>query len=128
MKTLLALAFLALSTAAFADAPQTNQVKFTLEDAKIRAAKGLGLAWNDKNNPLRVHVGDDLLFTNADSTPHIIHTNGSPFPHGDRKHPIMPGQTVTIHIDSAYDSLRSGPLYDHNEGSGSGQDFWIVAQ
>jgi hypothetical protein len=123
--------FFLLSTTLVAIAPAAAragaEVKFGLEPASVRAERGLGAAWNDKNNPVRVHVGDVLVFTNGDTVGHIIHTNGAPFPHTDRKHPILPGETVRLPIERPLDPYREGPLYDHAAGIPSGQLFWIVA-
>jgi len=118
----------AIAALLLASQAHAADIAFTLQPATVRASQGLGADWNDKTKPLLVHVGDTLVFTNSDTIPHIIHTNGDPFPHGDRKNPIKPGQTVRIPVLTAYDSLRDGALYDHDAGKPSGQLFWIVAQ
>ena len=117
---------LILLSGEFAHARET--ITFTIEKEAIRKAKGYGPAWNDEKAPLVVHVGDILIVKNDDTTDHIIHTYGGPFPHGDRRNPIKPGQSVQIEIKSIYDSNRDGPLYDHLAGKESRQFFWVKAE
>ena len=126
MKTTLFALSLFLAASSLAHAGKV--VRFTIEPKEVRAQRGLGLAWNDKQHAVLVRVGDTLEIVNKDTVDHIVHTSGTPFPHGNRERPIHSGESIKIVITKAHDPEKNGALYDHLTGKESGQLFWILAK
>lgn len=84
---------------------------------RIKAGTGRG-PWNSAENPVRVKRGQTLIIQNDDSSPHQLHTNGSPCPHGFR---IQSGAQAQCRINGT----RANGLYDHLTG---GQFYMTVEQ
>jgi plastocyanin len=97
---------LALFSIAFVYAAQAETVDFYVKPGTGNAA------WNNRFEPIKVRVGDTLVFHNEDQVSHTIHTDGVPFGHGSA---FGPGETFTTTITAKHDAA-AGDLYDHNYG------------
>jgi len=80
-----------------------------------------GLAWNSAASIVIASVGDTLRIVNDDAMSHELHTNGAPFPHPTSD--IAPGASADYVLQSPYEPVNSGALYDHRFGPPS--QFWI---
>ncbi len=87
------------------------------------AGNGLVLEISDQrygnylnNSVITARVGQTLKIVNRRSQGgFIIHTNGSPFDHGDVGNPIPPGGSIDVRLDSPYQG--EGDIYEHTDGS-----------
>ena len=105
---------------------------FTLRVAQNTADDDLGLRYtkpiNDSIEPSTLVMPDTLTLVMGqvlnvcnDGDENIrIHTGGRPFPHGAN---IAPGTCTEYTINTNQPTLFDGQVYDHNLGSGSGNDF-----
>lgn len=100
--------FLSMMSHVYAEESAGNDIV----EFHIAAGTGDG-PWNTFDNPIVVKVGQTLRFINDDSVPHLMHTNGSPCPHGARD--ILPGETGDCVISSPHNS-GDEDLYDHEFG------------
>ena len=83
-------------------------------------------AWNMKNAPISLSVGDTLRIFNDDNVRHVLHTNNnSPCAHQDAN-TGMPGSSYDCVIAPGYSSVpadqTTSPTYDHVGGGGA---LWI---
>jgi len=78
--------------------------------------------WNTQATELVAAVGNVLQIVNDDAVPHRLHTTGQPFPHPATD--IMPGQSDSFVLQTAYDPRLRGPLHDH--AAGTTAEFWIT--
>jgi len=92
-------------------------VEFAIQDGTGAAA------WNSRDNPVEVYVGQYLVVYNEDSRPHRIHSpENGPIAHG---RDIPPGGFASYEVVSALEVGTNPTLYDHNDGPGAA--FWIRA-
>ena len=92
---------------------------------RIKAQTGDG-PYNKKEDMIVMKVGQELEVCNDDTENHRIHTNGSPFPHGNM---IAPGTCTTYELRRAHDpgnGQRSQGIYDHI--SGNNASFWLKVE
>lgn len=78
--------------------------------------------FNTPDDPVRVVVGQTLRVINDDATPHLIHTFGSPCPHGDKT--MRTGDYWDCQIGSVH-RASDEDIYDHNLGPDT--QFYIEA-
>lgn len=91
-----------------------SYLKSSTRVVEFRIKAGTGLkAWNEVTDPVRVKVGDILRLVNDDDISHLLHTSGSPCPHG--KHPMKPGESYDCFVSTPHDARR-GDIYDHDGG------------
>lgn len=80
-------------------------------------------AWNSRDEPVVIYVGQILRVFNDDSRDHQIHSpDDGPFPHGNR---IAPGAFATYEIEAPLEIGDRATLYDHNDGPSAA--FWVMA-
>jgi SeqA-like protein len=77
--------------------------------------------WNSRETTLVTRKGDTLRIANDDVVAHQLHTNGVPFPHSSIS--ILPGKDADFVLESVYDPVQQGPLYDHEYGPQA--QFWL---
>jgi hypothetical protein len=87
---------------------------------RIAAGTGSG-AWNSRETMLVGRKGDTLRITNDDTVDHQLHTSGAPFPHPSMYTP--PSQSSDFVLQTTYDPVQQGPLYDHMQGQQA--QFWL---
>jgi hypothetical protein len=78
-------------------------------------------AWNIRERMLVARKGDTLQIINDDTVPHQLHTSGGPFPHSGTA--IRPGLGEEFLLETTYDPVQQGPLYDHLYGQQA--EFWL---
>ena len=98
---------------------------------EFRIAAGTGQnPWNTKANPVQIKLpatgSVTLRIINDDTTPHVLHTDGVPCPHGNIGAPLKKGDKYDCVIRKAFDSTAGGVLYDHNVGESA--FFYVKAQ
>ena len=108
--TLFVFSFLTIATA------QAALVEFSIAPGTDRGP------WNSPDTMIEVMVGDTLRIYNDDSVRHRLHTFGAPCSHGPN---IAPGEYWDCFIRRPYDSMVSGPVYDHYYGPDA--EVWIRA-
>jgi hypothetical protein len=84
----------------------------------IPAGTGTTGQFNTSDSPVVAEVGDILRIVNGDSTPHLLHTDGEPFPHPNVG---LPPQEIEEYL---LQTEFVGALYCHIHGAN--QKFWIT--
>lgn len=92
------------------------------ETIVFRIAAGTGSnAWNSRDTTLVARRGDTLRIVNDDTVSHQLHTTGTPFPHPAVD--TAPGQSTDFLLQTPFDPVQQGPLYDHMHGQQA--QFWL---
>ena len=93
-------------------------VEFTIQ-------QGTGAqAWNTKEEPVVVYVGQILRLTNFDDRDHQLHSgDAGAVDHGSR---IRPGQSLDMEVKRTLEVGDSAKMWDH--GDGRDAPFWVVSK
>ena len=96
---------------------------------KIAAGTGSG-AWNSRDTMIVARKGDTLQIMNDDTVTHQLYTSGGVFAlhtiggvSGQPGTDIRPGMGEEFLLETTYDPVQQGPLYDHRYGEQA--QFWL---